>query len=276
MAPEIKEERKTTEYGKGFERYRRKKKRNSVKRKILTGLLLLTLCVVFLIIAVGVFFRVSEIRINGNVYYKDQDIIDASGIEYGKNIYLVSSSAVSERIVADFPFVKKVDLSRKVPSTVVLDLECDDPMCFEEIEGEYFLLSSGLHVLDRLNSADDLAARYPEVKRLVTSGATEVVVGRDMVFDKEAYAANLNEIVDAVAQSELFEGLTTIDVSDRFNIVLVYAHTVKATLGDSVDLDLKLRFLGEIIKDVGTSGGTIDIENVEMGYHIPSSGERYD
>ena len=276
MAPEVKEEQKTTEHGKGFELMKRNRTRKTVKRRLFTILLLVFLCVVFLIIAIAVFFRVSDIEIRGNSYYKDQDIIDASGIEYGKNIYLVDSSDVSDRIVEGFPFVKKVDLSRKVPSTVVLELECEDPMCCVEIAGEYFLVSRGLHVLERLDNADDLAARYPGVKRLIVSGVSEMIVGRDARFDKDAYAADLNTIMDTVSASDIFEGVTTVDVSDRFNITLIYAHTVKATLGGTDDLELKLRFLAEIIKDSGTSGGTIDIESVEMGYFIPSTGERYD
>ena len=42
------------------------------------------------------------------------------------------------------------------------------------------------------------------------------------------------------------------------------------------EFDLKLRFLREIIKDVGDRGGTVDLENVDMGYYIPSDGEDYD
>ena len=79
-----------TEY-EGFERLRRKKTVRHIKRRVFTAVLLVFLCVVFFVLTLGVFFRISEISVNGNDVYNDQDIIESSGIAYGSNIYLLDT-----------------------------------------------------------------------------------------------------------------------------------------------------------------------------------------
>lgn len=260
----------------GFERLKRKKTVRHIKRRVFTAVLLVFLCAVFFVGTLGIFFRISEITVNGNEVYNDQDIIDASGIEYGANIYLLDTGKVENTLKAEFPFIKRVKIERDIPQRVILNVSCDDPIYYLEICGEYFVVSRELRVLERNESLDVLTGRYPEIKRLLTTEVEEAVVGRPLVFTRQNYFEAVREFLDILEVSECFEGLTTVDITDRFYIVLIYDHRLKASMGDPNDADLKLRFLYEVIKDLGDQSATIDIENVEMAYVIPSNGEIYD
>lgn len=260
----------------GFERLKRKKTVRHIKRRVLTAVLLVFLCAVFFLGTLGIFFRISEVSVSGNDVYNDQDIIDASGIEYGANIYLLDTGRVESLLKAEFPFIKYVKISRDIPQRVVLNVECDKALYYVEICGEYFVVSRELRVLERDSSLETITGRYPEIKRLLTSDIEEAVVGRNLVFTRDNYFEAVKDFLDILEVTECFEGLTTIDIRDRFSISLIYNHRLKASLGDPTDAELKLRFMYEVIKDLGDQSGTIDIENVEMAYVILSNGEIYD
>ena len=89
MEPNKEEKNRPIDPEKGLERVRRKRTRKTVGSRVLTAVTVFGLVAAFAVLVIGVFFRVSEIRVVGNTYYNDQDIIDASGIENGRNIYLI-------------------------------------------------------------------------------------------------------------------------------------------------------------------------------------------
>ena len=276
MEPNKKEKNRPIDPEKGLERVRRKRTRKTVGRRVLTAVTVFGLVAAFAVLVIGVFFRVSEIRVVGNTYYNDQDIIDASGIENGRNIYLIDSGGVATSIISQFPFVKSVSISRDLPNAVILNIESDEALFYTEISGEYFIISRDMRVVGTEKSEEEARKRYPKTKRLKVPAVSEAVVGREIVFVRGSFSEEVRKLAAALSESELFDGVTTFDVTDRFSVKLIYAHNIKATLGDSSDFDLKLRFLREIIRDIGDRGGTVDLENVDMGYYIPSDGEIYD
>ena len=276
MASSQKDKQDKVEYERGFERLKRRRSITKINRRLATALLFVFLVIFALVAVVLIFFRVSEIKVTGNDVYNDQDIIDSSGIKYGTNIYLVDSGKVKDTLISQFPFIKTVRMERSVPSTIVLDIESDEAMFYTEISGEYFVISRELRVLGYDSSPEALLKKYPGLKRLVTAGIAEAIVGRSVVFTKSNYFDEMKSLVEIIGSSDVYAGVTTVDISDKYSIKLIYNHIVKASLGGSSDFELKLRFLNEIIKDMGDRGGSVDIENVEMGYLIPSDGETFD
>ena len=244
----------------GFERLRRKKTVRHIKRRVFTAVLLVFLCVVFFVLTLGIFFRISEM----------------SGIEYGTNIYLLDTAKVSDTLKREFPYIKRIKLERDIPQKIILNLECDTAVYYVEICGEYFAVSRDLRVLERTNELETLTGKYPEIKRLLTSDVEEAIVGRTMLFTRANYYEAVTSFLALLEASECFEGLTTVDVSDRFSINLIHNHRIKASIGDPTDAELKLRFLYEVLKDLGDQSATVDVENVEMAYVILTNGETYD
>ena len=66
---------------------------------------LLSFLVIFAAILVGcvVFFRVNEVIVTGNSRYSDQEVIAASGVELGDNLFLVNPSLRGELVAAGPP-----------------------------------------------------------------------------------------------------------------------------------------------------------------------------
>ena len=66
-----------------------RKRRRGVLGKIIKPILVL-LILFCLLLGVSFFFQVSEVRVTGNTFYTDEQIIKASGINEGDNLVSVT------------------------------------------------------------------------------------------------------------------------------------------------------------------------------------------
>ncbi|MBR6515218.1 MAG: FtsQ-type POTRA domain-containing protein [Clostridia bacterium] len=260
----------------GFERLKRKNSTRQLRQRVLYTVLILVLLAVFLISTVAIFFRVHSITVKGNSVYNDGDIVNASGIKRDMNIYLIDDKSVSTAILSQFPYVRTVKVERKIPNSVVLNVTCDDPNYYVEIAGECFVLSGKLRVMSRFESKDEVLAAHPNIKKLIGGDISRAVVGSDLEYVRKSYSQQAKELLPILEAAELFEGVSAIDFSDRFNIYITYDHRLKANIGNTDDLQLKLRFMNEIVKDLGEAQGTIDIKDVEAAYVLLDSDGEYD
>lgn len=88
------------------------------------GPLFKLLCViavgVALTVGATVFFRVETIEVSGNQRYTREDIIAASGIELGDNLYALNKVRIGRNIRTLLPYVGELSINRALPSTIVI------------------------------------------------------------------------------------------------------------------------------------------------------------
>ncbi len=267
---------KPTKKNVGFERLKRKNSTKLLRQRVLYTVLIVLLLAVFLIGIVGIFFRVHSITVKGNTVYSDSDIISASGIEKDMNIYLIDDHSVVTAILSGFPYVRTVKVSREIPSSVTLTLKCDEPNYYTEIGGECFVLSRDLRVINRFESKEDVLTAHPEIKKLIGGEVSRAVVGSELEYVNSSYSKQAKQLLSLLESAEVFEGISAVDFSDRFNVQLTYDSRLKANIGNSDDIELKLRFMNEIVKDLGEARGTIDLKDVEAAYVLLNNDEAYD
>ena len=264
------------EYVDGFERLKRKNLYKRIRRGIFYALLTVILIAVLLGVAVYVFFKVKTVEIDGSGLYTADELRAASGIEEGQNLYSIDDEQVSENIRAAFPLVRSVTVTRNIPTTVTVHVKNDEPAYYTEIGGEYFLISDKLRVLDIVAEEARLTERYPDTKKVILAPISRAVVGEKIVFKSENYCESLEEFLSVISENALYPSLTSIDVSSRFNISVVYQHRLKALLGSVSNMQVKLMFFSGIIGDLGDSSGTVDIKDAEVGYVTLSSDVKFD
>lgn len=260
----------------GFERLKRKNSTRLLRQRVLYTVLIVLLLAVFVIGIVGIFFRVHTITVKGNTVYSDSEIISESGIEKDMNIYLIDDRSVSTAILSAFPYVRTVKLTREIPTGVTLTLKCDEPNYYTEIGGECFVLSRELRVMQRFDTKEELLTAHPDIKKLIGGEVRRAVVGSELEYVSKSYSKQAKELLLILESAEVFAGISSIDFSDRFNVQLTYDSRLKANIGNSDDIELKLRFMNEIVKDLGQARGTIDIKDVEAAYVLLNNDESYD
>ncbi len=97
---------------------REKKRRRQRRRRVVT--LLVVILAVLVVLSLTVFFRIDTVKVEGHSQYTEQQIINASGVEKGDNLFRLRKSTVSERIQKNLPYLGEVTIVRSLPNTLIL------------------------------------------------------------------------------------------------------------------------------------------------------------
>ena len=90
------------------------------------GPLFKLLCVLGVVVALTggatVFFRVETVEVTGNQRYTQEEIVEASGIQTGDNLYALNKVRIDRRIRTRLPYVGELSINRSLPSTIRIDV----------------------------------------------------------------------------------------------------------------------------------------------------------
>lgn len=90
------------------------------------GPLFKLLCVLAVVVALTggatVFFRVETVEVTGNQRYTQEEIIAASGIQMGDNLYTLNKVSIDRKIRTQLPYVGELSINRALPSTIRIDV----------------------------------------------------------------------------------------------------------------------------------------------------------
>lgn len=88
------------------------------------GPLLKLLCILAvaaaLTLGVTVFFRVETVVVTGNTRYTQEEIVAASQIQTGDNLYALNKNQISQRLRETLPYIGEVSIRRSLPSTILI------------------------------------------------------------------------------------------------------------------------------------------------------------
>ena len=75
--------------------------------------------------AAALFFRMDHIVISGNERYTEAEVLAASGLQTGGNLYFLNKFDVKEAIFEQLPYVDTIRINRKLPDTLLIEVsEC--------------------------------------------------------------------------------------------------------------------------------------------------------
>ena len=104
----------------------RTRRRNRGRFGPLFKLLCILAVVVALTAGATVFFRVERVSVSGCRRYTTQEIIAASGIRLGENLYGLNKVSIDRSIRTKLPYVEELTINRALPSTILITVtECE-------------------------------------------------------------------------------------------------------------------------------------------------------
>lgn len=97
----------------------RKRKRKTVGRFITKAMLL---CFMSLAIVMGatVFFKIETITVEGNGHYSQEEIISATNIQLGENLFALKREEISKKITYVLPYVQSLEIKLNLPTGIKL------------------------------------------------------------------------------------------------------------------------------------------------------------
>ncbi len=226
-------------------RNRRNRRRRRGSFAFLYKMLCLVLIVGAIVAAMAVFFKADEIEITGNSRYSTQEVLDASGLENGDNLFLLNKYDVAEKINAALPYVEAVRIHRRLPATLCIAVqECTCSVSIQQDSTAWILCDSG-KIVDGVK---------PEMAEETTkvSGVTLVdpQIGAQIVADETTEAARqqLLVILQQLRTKNMLADTQEIHLEEASVITVRYLDRFDVEFLWGADFDYKLSFLQAVVK----------------------------
>ncbi len=208
-------------------RTNQRRQKNRRKRIIVRSLLCASFFCVGIILALTLFFDINKIVISGDTVYSNEDIIEASEISEGDNLIFISNTKLNEKIPSKLAYVGSVKVKRRLPSTLEIVVTKTDASMGVVMNGYYVLLDKNGKVLEK-----DLETVGENIILTNLGEIKTATVGEIVVLENEKVFAKLQELLNEIDKTNLKE-ISAIDLSDIYNIKLVYQGRITLELGET-------------------------------------------
>lgn len=243
-------------------RRRRSRRKNGFVYRLLSFIII---CVV-LVMASIVFFKANVIEITGCQRYTQEEIAQAAGVSKGDNLFLLNKFSMANRIFKQLPYVDEVQISRRLPDTLEIQVtECVAAAVIEQ-DGNVWLIDKKGKILENIKESD--AAQYTKVtgpKLLAPS------VGSVLAYSEEnrLQQTQLIQFLQALSDRQMLAKSQTVDISGESDILLGYDNRFTVRIPETADYGYKLDYLQKVVEQLtDTEHGTIDLSG-EAAYFIP-------
>lgn len=242
---------------------------NRVGRGITTAVVIfgvIVLLALFFAVILHMFFRVETIVIDGVDHYGYERILEVAKVAKGDSIFTFSEKKLADRLKSGLPYVKEVEVELDFPSSVHILLTEEVPSYYFEMDGEFFLITDEMKVLDGYTSEKALLDDIRDVMRVEIPTVSRAISGDKVKFVSEFDSKHTDDVLSLLNKWERYAKLSEIDLSNRFELRLVYEDRFTLELGSYTDLDEKLRLAESMIDHYSdTTRGTLVLSDVERG-----------
>lgn len=227
-----------------------------VKRSIRFFLILFLTLMIGLIVSITVFFRVDSVQVLGSTRYSASEVIKSSGIGIGENLFLCRGNNINDNIRKKLPYISSVSVEHYFPNKVSLTVSETDGCAYVPYGSDFALIDKDEKVLDILGSAPENLAQIVGVK------VTYVNAGEPVIFADDSSQVIISKIF--IGMDKYLNDITQIDLSDTYEMFLIFKNNIKILLGSSVGLEYKLKTAESILSEkISTiTSGTLDVSLV--------------
>ena len=246
-------------------------KRNNKRRRRRrgSGVFVTLLCTVLILAAVmtamTIFFKIRDITVTGESRYSAETIAAASGIETGRNMFLMNKFAAISRIFAQCPYLDEIVIRRRLPDEVeIIVTECV-PAAAIQSGASYYIIDADGKLLEQTDASG--AAGLCIVSGCELDGPE---LGKMAVFTEAEKEKPLKTILNTAQNNDILNEIKAIDLEKVFEISLEYGGRFTVQLGTVEDLEKKVRFLGVCIADLAPEDrGIIDVSDPQVARFRP-------
>jgi len=247
-------------------RIHRRRHRDTRGGAALSVILSVILTPIAIVVAITVFFRVSNIKVTGESGYPDYSIIEASTIKVGQNMFRFNKFKVIDGIFEKMPYIDEISIRRRLPDTVEIIVTRCTPVAAIETDSGWYLLDAKGKLLENTGSVQ------PEGYPVITGADAEtLVVGKYIKIIDEEKQKPLFLVLNTAINNDILQYIDCIDVERVYNIKFTYKDRFVVNIGDSDQLDKKIRYMLLIAEErlPETATGIIDVSDGTTARFIP-------
>lgn len=245
-------------------RNNRKRKRGRRRFGPVFKLLCFFAVAVALTVGATVFFRVETIAVTGNSRYTQEEIVAATGIQTGDNLFRMNKFQLERQVEQALPYIEDVRIRRGLPSAILITVsEWDAVAKIAGGEGDW-LISVGGKLLEPA-PADSAVMTVSGLTPLMPQTGRQLAVSQEEAPRLEA----LLSLLAVLKEKGLAQDMSTAQISAT-RITLRYQDRFDVKLPLNGDLfykmDVLLKMVADLDQRVGeVASGTLDL--TQQGYH---------
>ena len=227
------------------------------KRRSLFAPISILLVIVAIVFGMGVFFRVQEIEVRGSVSYTDEEVIEASGIDIGDNLFFIQRMTASSRIFSKLPFVEEASIERILPNKLVITVDESFALAYVNWEGQKWMMTGNCKLLG--SGTDEEIAGLVHVLNVIPlnpkAGEIMEVDASDSL--KLSY---LQTLLHAMQQVDMIPDVEDLDMGNPASPTFRYLGRFTVKMGPNDNTDYKLRMLLSAMAQMESDiTGTVDL-----------------
>lgn len=224
------------------------------------------LFIVLIIVIASLFFKMEIIEVKGNSRYTAEEIVSKSGLNIGSNLFLFEKYSIVESIKSSMPYIDTVLIRRKLPSALEITVTERKEAAVLYTGTEYITVDEMLTALSTVTpSGEGIAFSGEDGSIPYIIGCTAVSpvnFGSDVALSDEDKRDTLKTILKAINSFDMTKNMREINVDKLYDIKLSYRKGYTITLGNSDNVDRKLKRVDPVIKVIGEDmGGIIDVSD---------------
>lgn len=207
-------------------------------------------------------FNVSKIIVSKCEKYTSEEIIEASGLQLGQNIFKISKSEIISKI-EQLPYVESCKIDRNLPSVLKLNVKerTGKYVAYAKDSGQYVRIDKAGVILEVI----DINKMEEETLLFGINFDDIIELGQcltDLELTKLTTYEKIREIYDA---NEIQATITSVEFSDSY-VILSLNDKLNVKIKDNSELEYKISFLKTILKEIDGVSGTLDMTQENPTY----------
>lgn len=213
-----------------FKEIDRKKKVRKKKRYLLRFAIFVSVVAAIGLFLASGFFAVKEIKVEGNVYYSDDEVITLSGAKTGVNLfYGVGDGKIKDKLSKD-PYFAEVHIKRKLPGTVTIQIK-ERRQTAAIVYGDHYVIIDKEGTVLRKSNID------PKITLLDGLTISKMNVGDRVEIEEVSTLESTLQMIDSMEDGDFY--FKKIDVSGI--VVRAYIYDTLRVKGTAKQLQEAIR-----------------------------------
>ncbi|MBQ9695164.1 MAG: FtsQ-type POTRA domain-containing protein, partial [Oscillospiraceae bacterium] len=195
-------------------------------------------------LSLTVLFNIQTIRVTGYAdNYRAEDIVAATGIEVGDNMFRLDTEAARQRALDSLIYVESIEIDRQFPNTVEIQVQKCTPAYNVVYEFGTLVVSEHGKILED--------TMYPPEGLVKITGYTpkETTPGKQIAAEEERYDKVFDAFRELIYQGGLGAPIVAVDMSDFNDIMVNFDNRITFDMGNWSEIGYKINFAEQVIAE---------------------------
>ncbi|MBR0208142.1 MAG: FtsQ-type POTRA domain-containing protein [Oscillospiraceae bacterium] len=237
------------------------------KRTVSGAILTFAVVVIAIVFLMSVFLRISDISVEGNEHYTDDEIIKAIDIEQGDNLFFFDRFAAISRVFAKLPYVEEVALERQLPNKVIITVRECKALAYIAVGDENWTIDRSGKVLGK--------ATENELGSLICVEGLDpgtLLIGERLTSadGDESIITFISDVLYQIQERNMAPHILGLDFSDPLGAKMQYGTRFTVIIGGKSEVNHKFAMIESVLDQLKEGdSGVINVSDGSVAHFVP-------